>query len=162
MTDLVMKLLLTVFFSGLGLMLLVVGVREQILQHRALTGARPIQALIVSSRVVSSTTTSDSSSGSRSMTTHRPEVRFKYSIDGVSYESDMLRPTVIVRAYGSVADAAEELQPFAPGATVTAHVHPSQPQRAFLLAERSSLPTAFIAIGLVIIPLVGLAYRYVL
>jgi hypothetical protein len=50
--------------------------------------------------------------------THSPDVRFRYEIDGKTYGSDRLRPSGIVRTYGSRDSAAAEFAPFPQRATV--------------------------------------------
>ncbi len=162
MTDLVMKILFSTMCAGLGMMLLLVGVREYFLQQRTLANAAPIEAVVTSSRVIQSTSTDTDPRLGRdnSTTSYSPEVRFRYTIRGVQYESDMLRPTIIVRGFASQSSAMDEIKPFPAGATVKAYVDPAVPARAFLIAEPSWFPKAYIVIGLTLMPLTAVIFRY--
>lgn len=162
MLDTVMKIIFVGGALGLGLMLLTVGVREFLLQRRTLDGVTQIDAVIVSAQVTKSVSadTDPRLMRSTSTTSFSPEVRFRYTISGSTYESDMLRPTVIGRGYASQSAAQEEIQPFVPGAVVTAFVHPEHPTRGFLIAERSAAPAVFIAVGTVLLPVAGLLCKF--
>ncbi|MGH7132613.1 MAG: DUF3592 domain-containing protein [Phycisphaerales bacterium] len=142
-------------FGGFGIVLAYVGVTQSILQRRMLAAAQPIVATIVHSEVFKSTSSDTDTRLGRdnSTSSYRPDVRFRYSLAEVEYESDLLYPTIIVRGYASAEDAAAELTPYPVGASVMAHVDPANPGKAFLIAERTSLPTAFIWVGLGIVPL---------
>jgi len=147
-----------ILFGGFGLVMLYVGLTQAQQQRRLLRNAQPIQATITHSEVRSHTSsdTDRRTTGvgsNTSTTTHRPDIRFRYSFAGTDYESDLLRPTAIVRSYGSHAAAAAELVPYPLRAVVSAHIDPTSPAKAFLLAESSNAPLVFILIGFALPPL---------
>ena len=150
-------------FGGFGVMFLYVGITQFIQQRRNLADARPIQATVVHSQVVSSTTAdTDGRVGfSNSTTSHRPDVRFTYQVLGTEYESDRLYPNIIVHGYASAESAAEALTPFPLHATVRAYVDPSHPEQAFLIRESGKGPVVFIVVGLVLPPLAWFIGAYV-
>jgi hypothetical protein len=80
-------------------MLLYVGITQFIQQRRNLADARPIEATVIHSQVVSSTTAdTDGRVGfSNSTTSHSPEVRFRCSARH-RVRDDRFYPNVIVRA----------------------------------------------------------------
>ncbi|MFO0874149.1 MAG: DUF3592 domain-containing protein [Phycisphaerales bacterium] len=96
-----------------------------------------------------------------STTSHTADVLFRYELDGRTYESDLLRPSVIVRGFASAEGAMEELRAFPVGARVTAHVDPARPDKAFLIAEKSMGPLVFIIIGLLLPPIAWFAGKLV-
>ena len=144
-----------IIFGGFGLVLASVGITQAVQQARLLAAAQPVPATIIKSEVFKSTSHDTDQRLNRSTSTNsfRPDIRFRYAVAGTEYESDLLYPTIIVQGYASADSAADELKPFPVGATVTAHVDPAHPDKAFLIAERSSLPTGFIIVGLAIVPL---------
>lgn len=150
-------------FGGFGVMLLYVGVTQFIQQRRNMADARPIDATVVHSQVVSSTSAdTDSRLGrSTSTTTHRPDIRFRYRVLGTEYESDRLRPNIIVTSHASTESAEEALKPFPLHATVRAYVDPAHPEQAFLIRESGNGPVVFIALGLVLPPLAWFVGGYV-
>lgn len=150
-------------FGGFGVMFLYVGITQFIQQRRNLADARPIEATVVHSQVVSSTAAdTDGRVGfSNSTTTHSPEIRFRYQVLGTEYESDRLYPNIIARGCASAESAAEALAPFPLHATVRAYVDPSHPEQAFLIRERGNGPVVFIVLGLVLPPLAWFVGKYV-
>lgn len=150
-------------FGGFGVMLLYVGVTQFVQQRRNLADARPIDAVVVRSEVVSSTTAdTDGRVGfSNSTTSHSPEVRFRYQVLGTEYESDRLYPNIIARGYASTESAAEALAPFPLHATVRAYVDPSHPEQAFLIREHGNGLLVFIVLGVVLPPLAWFVGAYV-
>jgi hypothetical protein len=162
MTDVIMKIIFVGAALGLGIMLLSVGIRELVLQKRTLDGVMPVDAVIVSAEVVKSTSPDMDRRLLRndSTTSYSPEVRFRYTLADMTYESEMLRPTIIVRGYASESAAKEEIQTFSPGAVVTAFVNPEYPSRGFLIAERSAAPAVFITVGIILLPIAGVLFRY--
>ena len=96
-----------------------------------------------------------------STTTHDPEVRFRYEMDGHTYESDLLRPSAIVRTYASKESAMDELAAFPVGATVQAYVNRAMPDKAFLVRESSAGPIVFLILGFLLTPIALLATRLV-
>ena len=150
--------------AGLGLMLLVAGSMQLLQQRRNLANAQPVQATITHSQVVCNTsmaTNHEPLRMSNSSTTHEPEVRFRYTVDGRDHESDLLYPSSFVRSYGSHAAAAQVLAPFPLHATVSAHVDRAQPDKAFLMAEASNGPVVFIVLGLLLPPVGWLVGKWI-
>ncbi len=160
--DKVMLVLFVVMFGGLGVMLLVVGVKELVLQRRIVASAVPVEAVILSAEVVSSTSRDSDYRLLRdnSTTSHRPEVRFAYAVDGVRYESDLLYPTVILQGYASRESAAEEIREYVAGAAVRAFVDPSIPQRGFLRLKSTSNPVWFMVAGLLTLVFLAVVSRF--
>lgn len=163
MMDIVMKVIFVGGALGLGLMLLIVGVREFLLQKRTLQSVTTVEALIVAAEVKTSVSPDNDPRPLRSTSTtsYSPEVTFRYSVAGHSYESQMLRPTVIVRGYTSHEDAQQEIAAFVPGSIVQAFVNPELPSRGFLIAERSSAPVIFIVVGTLLIPIAALLFKFI-
>jgi hypothetical protein len=152
MADLVMKYVFIGFFVVLGVMLLVVGVRQHFQQRQLTANPQRVKVTITKSEVkVSKSSDTDSRTlRDNSTTSYRPELNFMYQVDGKTYESDMLRPTDIGTGYASHDGAAEVLKPYPLGATVDAWVSPTRPEKAFLLNEPSSGPLVFMIVGAVI------------
>ena len=147
-----------ILFGGLGIVMLYVGLVQSRAQRRRIRNAQPIQVTITHSQVRSSTSanTSRRVSGVGSNTgtiSHRPDVRFRYSFAGNTYESDLLRPTAIARSHASHAAAAAELSPFPVNTLVNAYIDPVEPAKAFLLADPSNAPFVFIVLGFSLPPL---------
>lgn len=157
------RLIVFIIFGGFGVVLLVVGIREFVAQRRLLAAARPIDAEILRSEVRSSRSSDTDRRTLRdnSTTSHTADVLFRYELDGRTYESELLRPSIIVRGHASAEGAMDELRPFPVGATVTAHVDPSQPDKAFLVAEKSMGPIVFIIIGVLLPPIAWFAGKLV-
>ena len=157
------RIITFVIFGGFGLVMLYVGVTQLIQQRRSLTNSERVDAVITHSEVFTSTTSdTDARLGrSNSTTSHRPDVRFRYTIGGQQYESDLLYPTIIVQSYASRENAAEALAPFPLDAKVRAYVDPSHPEQAFLVADASKGPMVFIIIGLLLPPLAWFVGKYV-
>ena len=150
------RIIAFLIFGGFGLFMFFYGARQFLLQRRLLRNAIPISAVITHSAVFSSTSSNtDRRVGrSTSTTTHRPDVRFRYEIDGQSHESDLLHPNSIVVTYASRESAAEALAPYPPGATVRALVDPGVPDKAFLIAQAGAGPKVFMVVGAILPPLV--------
>ena len=127
-------------FGGFGVMLLYVGVTQFVQQQRNMRDARPIDATVVHSQVVSHTSADTDSRlrRSTSTTTHRPDVRLRYQVLDTEYESDRLYPNIIVTSYASTESAAEALKPFPLHATVRAYVDPAH----FSGASRAAIPSS--------------------
>lgn len=162
MADWIMKILFTLMAAGLGSTLLVVGIRESILQRRTLAGARPFDATIVAStvRVSKSNDLGREPPRDRSTTSYSPDVRFRYDVDGRTHESDQLAPTVIGHGYASEADAQEVIRPYPVGARVTAYVDPDHPDRGFLQPVHSHAPLVFILVGAALLPIAAALFRW--
>lgn len=147
------RVITVILFGGFGIVLLVVGLTQQIQQRRLLGAARAVPARITHSEVRTSTSadTDRRLLRSNSTTTHTPIVRFTYDIDGKSYESDMLYPCEILVS-GSRESALETLRPYPVGAEVTAFVSDRQPDKAFLIPQGTVAPLVFIILGLALPP----------
>lgn len=142
--------------AAFAMVMLYVGLTELVAQRRALANAVPVEAEIIWSDVKESRS-HDSDQRllrSNSTTSYTSEVRFKYTVAGVPYVSDMLRPTVIVQGHASRDSAAEEIAAFPMGAKVSAWVDPAAPERAFLVKEGFAGPIVFTILGLVL-PVIG-------
>ena len=158
------SIIVWIIFGGFGIVMLYVGVTQYLQQRRLLSSTQTVDAVIIESQVFSSTSAdTDSRLGrSNSTTTHRPDVRFRYSVNRAEFESDLLYPTSIVRTFASRDAAAEALAPFPLNARVRAFIDPSQPSKAFLVAERSAAPLVFIVIGVLLPPVTWLVGRWIL
>ena len=150
-------------FGGFGLVMLYVGFTQFFRQRCLLRRAQPVNATIIKSEVFSSQSAdTDARLGrSTSTTTHRPEVRFRYLVNGMTYESDLLHPNIIVVTYASRESAAEVLVPFPLDAKVRAFVDPTLPDQAYLIAQAGAGPVVFIIIGIVLPPLAWFVGKYV-
>jgi len=157
------RIIVYAIFAGFGLVLLYVGLTQFFQQRRLLRAAQPVEAVILSSRVTSSTSkdTDGRSFQNNSTTTHSPDVRFRYTIAGVEHESEMLYPSEIQRTYATSDAAAAELAPFPQGARVRAWVDPTTPDKAFLIAQSSAGLIVFIVLGIALPPIAWFASRLV-
>lgn len=160
--DVVMIILFVLLLGGLGVMLIVVGAREYVLQNRVLTDVVAVEAVIVSAEVKTATSYDSDHRLLRdnSTATHTPEVRFEYIVNGKRYQSDMLYPTVIVTGHASKESAAEEIRAFAAGARVPAYVNPQLPERAFLRLECTNNPVWFMVAGVLTLGLLAVLIRF--
>ena len=157
------RIIVVIIFGGFGLVMLYVGVTQLVTQRRLLANAERVDAVIVHSAVFSSTSRDHDPSPSRntSTTTHRPDVRFRYRVQGTEYESDLMYPNIIVQTYASRESAADALAPFPVNATVRAYVDPSLPDKAYLIATAGSGPMVFIIVGLLLPPVAWFVGKYV-
>lgn len=148
------QIIVFLIFGGFGFVMLYVGVTQYFRQKRLLRRAVPVRATILKSEVFSSTSadTDPRLQRSTSTTTHRPEVRFRYEVNGATHESDLLRPNIIVTGYASREAAAAVLAPYPVGAEVSAWVDPETPDAGFLEAEAGAGPVVFMIIGVVLPP----------
>lgn len=157
------RLIVFLIFGAFGVVLLVVGATQFVQQRRLLAAAEPIDVEIVRSEVFSSE--SKPAGGTplrdRSTTSHRPEIAFRYQVDGATYESDLLHPTIIVQGYASRESAAEVLREYPLGARVQAYVDRTRPDKAFLRREASIAPLVFMIVGVALVPLAWFASRLV-
>ncbi len=156
------KLLIFSAFLAFGVMMLYVGITQFFLQRELTSNPRRVTATIVRSEVIrsESSDTDNRPLRSNSTTSYTPEVRFAYTIDGKPYESDLLRPTIIVQGSASRESAEETLKPFPVGATVEAYYGVNRPAQAYLVLETSAGPVVFIVVGLVVPVIAGLVVRY--
>ena len=161
MADYFMLAIFSLMFGGLGIMLIYVGGREFVVQRRIVATAEPVEATILSTRIVSSKSshTDNRTLRDNSTTTYTPEVRFSYTFRGVTYESDLLYPTVIHRGYASAEAAEAELAPYLAGAAVPGYADASIPERGFLRIEKSSAPVWFMIAGGLSFALLAAIYR---
>ena len=152
-----------VIFGGGGLALLYVGVTQYFLQRRLMANAIAIEVEIIKSEIFKSKSadTDQRLNRNNSTTSFRPEIRFRYTFAEREYESDLLRPTIIVRGYASAENAAKELAPFHIGAKALAYVDPQHPDKAFLKKAAFAGPAVFIIIGNVLPPLAWMVGKYI-
>lgn len=162
MGDYIMLGIFTLMLGGLGLMLIVVGCREYVVQKRVMAMAVPVEATILSVRVISSKSMDTDTRLLRdnSTTSHVPEVRFAYTVGGVRYESDQLQPTVIQHGYSSAEDAAAEIAEYKIGSQTKAYADTSMPERGFLRMQSSSGPVWFIVAGCLSFGLLAVVFRF--
>jgi hypothetical protein len=163
-TRMILKTIILLVGLGFGVMMLYVGV-TQFFAQRALT-AHPqrIRVEIVHSQVKGSKSSDTDSRPLRdnSTTSYTPEVRFRYTVDGKTYESDLLRPTMIQTGHASQQSAADEIAAFPVGAQIEAFYNPLLPDKAFLLNEPSSGPVVFMIVGLVVPAAVALVVKFLI
>jgi hypothetical protein len=150
-------------FGGGGLGLLYVGVTQYLLQRRLMAHAIPIEVEIIKSEVFTSGSADTDRRLDRntSTTTYRPDIRFRYAHGGQKYESDLLRPTIIVQGYASRESAAKELASFPLGAKVPAFVDPQHPDKAYLKQEEFAGPLVFMILGVILPPLAWIVGKYI-
>ncbi len=162
MGDWIMLGIFALMFGGLGIMLIVVGSREFFSQRRIMATAVPVEATILSTRVVSSRSmdTDTRTLRDNSTTSHTPEVRFAYTFQGARYESEMLYPRIIHRGYASAESAAAEIAAYQAGAVTKAYVDASAPERGFLRMEQSSGPVWFMVAGVLVLGGLALLWRF--
>ncbi len=157
----IVRVLIMLFCCGLGLTMLYVGVTQLVQQRRLLSGAHAVEAEIIESHVKQSKLEDNNRDGRDTSTnTYEPIVKFRYTVGKRQFESDLLRPTIIVQTYASRDSALEEIRPFPVGAKVLAHVSADNPEKAFLLAEASVGPTVFIVVGALLPGIAYLVGRY--
>lgn len=157
-----MRWIFVLMFGGLGVMLVYVGVTQYFLQKRIAANARPVQAEIIRSDVTRSVSkdTDRSLARNTSTTTWSPNVRFRYLVNGATYESDMLRPNIIGTSFASQEEAASELAAFPLGAQVTAYVDEKHPDKAFLILEKGAGPLVFMLVGPIALAAAYLSFRF--
>lgn len=160
--DAFMRWLFVILFGGLGVMLVYVGVTQFFMQRRIAAHARPVQAEIIHSEVIRSETRDSDRSVTRNTSTvsFTPEVAFRYSVKGTVYESDLLRPNIIVTSFASHEAAAEEIAAFPVGAQVQAWVDEAHPDKAFLILEKGIGPIVFMLVGPVALLAAWLSWRF--
>ena len=129
-----------VIFGGGGLALLYVGVTQYFLQRRLMANAIAIEVEIIKSEIFQSVSadTDQRLNRNNSTTSFRPEIRFRYTFAEREYESDLLRPAIIVRGYASAENAAKELAAFHIGANRWPMSTRGIPTKLFL--KKKSLP----------------------
>lgn len=144
-----MRWLFVLMFGALGLILLIFGAAQFVLQKRLAANARPVQAVIIRSEVIKSVSrdTDPGLSRDTSTTTWSPEILFRYEVNGAVHESAMLRPTIIGASFASHEDAAAEIAAYPAGARATAHVDEAHPDKAFLKLETGIGPVVFMLVA---------------
>ncbi|MFT3785568.1 MAG: DUF3592 domain-containing protein [Tepidisphaeraceae bacterium] len=159
----IVKTVVFLIAAGFGVMMLYVGLTQWFMQRKLVANPQRVKAVIIQSEVIESRSSDTDNRPLRDNSTisYRPEVKFRYTIDGRTYESDLLRPTIIITAGVSRDSVLEELKPYPVGATVEAFVNPQMPDKAFLRNDPSIGPVVFMIVGLVV-PVVGfLAAKFV-
>jgi hypothetical protein len=132
-------------FSGFSLIFIDVGSYMAWSQDHAMRAHVPVTANVLS-RDIESNSDSDG-------TTYRPVVKYRYTVNGRSYESDQV--TVLKEASGH-SWATGVLARIPSGDTVRAYYDPADPSSAFLLRETSFFPYIFILFPMVFM-CIGLA-----
>ena len=152
-----------IIFGGGGLVLFYVGITQYFLQRQLLKDSIPIEVEIVKSEVFKSVSADTDSRLGRDNSTisYRPDVQFRYSYGGKDYESDLLRPTIIVQSFASKDNAEEELRPFRVGSRVRAFLNTQHPEQAYLLQESTAGPMVFMIVGLILPPLAWFVGKYI-
>jgi hypothetical protein len=115
-----------------------VGARLVWLEHHRLTTYEPMTATVLAEQVVESR---DSDGG----TTYRPEVTYRYEVDGRTYVGKRVTPLNEGRGGHWAYDLVRR---FAVGGTYTGFYDPAHPSDAYLLRQRSLLPYLFVGIPL--------------
>jgi len=158
------NLLKWIFILAMGVMLtglLIVGPiwltiyggREIVLQDQLISAARPVEARVLSSKMVEKVIR-----GSKSSSTHYiPTVWYRYSVNGVSYEGRRATPREDVTSK-STAEPLIQAHPL--GSTQQAWYLPDDPSQSFLIRWYSGWPYVyyFCGIGLMTIPIALLAH----
>jgi len=159
----VARVIVFLLFGGFGLVMLYVGGTQYFRQRRLLVRAQPVKATIVKSEVFSSQSTGTARQVGRhnSTTTHRPDVRFRYQVNGQAHESELLYPNIIAITYASREAAAMVLAPYPVDAEVRAFVDPASPGEAYLIAEAGAGPMVFIIVGLILPPLAWFVSKWI-
>ncbi|GIW79159.1 MAG: hypothetical protein KatS3mg105_0966 [Gemmatales bacterium] len=102
-------------------------------QRRAQATFKPVSAVVLTSRV-------RRIPGDEGSDTFRPEVKYRYEVDGQRYESD--RFAFFAKGYSDYLEAKRVADRYPVGSTVTAYYDPSDPAKAVLdphAPERSSV-----------------------
>lgn len=143
--------------------MLYVGVTQYVLQRQLLGNSIPIEVEVVKSEVFKSVSadTDNRTLRDNSTISYRPDVRFRYSHEGKDYESDLLRPTIIVQSFASADSASEELRPFPVGSRVPAFLNTQHPDQAYLIRESSAGPIVFMILGVLLPPLAWFVGKYI-
>ncbi|QOJ00334.1 MAG: DUF3592 domain-containing protein [Phycisphaeraceae bacterium] len=124
-------LFFTVFWCALTLAFDVIMIVQLRRQLDADARFLPVDAVVATSRVESST-------GSKGGTTYRPEITFAYTVNGV----DHVGTTVSLSEWGSNDSRAHDLvKSHPPGKRVTAYYDPDEPSKAILIKGFGGFPT---------------------
>jgi len=132
-------------FGGMGLVFLVVGLKQWRLQHRLMRHASPVPARVVELEPLPPDPDEPRSGPRR-------RFAFRYRIGGRSYDSDMIHPNAIVEGDGGQDGRAGTLAGHAVGASVMVYVDPTHPDKGFLTPRAGAGPAVFVALGLLLPP----------
>jgi len=160
----VMSYIIMAVFCGFSIVMLYVGITQFFVQRELTSDPRRVTVKITKSEVFRSETKDTNHGDLRDTSTvsYRPDVQFSYAIDGKTYESDLLYPTIIVRTYASRESAESELKPFPVGASVDAYYGVNRPAQAYLVLEKSAGPIVFIIVGLIVPVVTWLVVKYLI
>jgi len=159
-----MSYIILAVFGGFSIMMLYVGITQYFVQRELTADPRRVTVKNVKSEVFRSESRDTNHGDLRDTSTvsYRPDVRFAYDVDGKSYESDLIYPTIIVRTYASHESAEDELRPFPVGASVEAYYGVNRPAQAYLVRETSAGPVVFIIVGLIVPVVTWLVVKYLI
>ncbi|OYR59124.1 DUF3592 domain-containing protein [Halorubrum halodurans] len=134
-----------------GLLFLVVGLAiagyggyDYLQQQQAIETAEPVEAAVLETDLDST------SSASSPDVDYYPFVRYEYAYRGERYTATGVYPASVRRSYDTRSAAADVIDEYETGETVTAYVTPDAPGDAFLRKQRSNAPFLAIGIGAVI------------
>ncbi|MCU4743642.1 DUF3592 domain-containing protein [Natronoglomus mannanivorans] len=122
----------------LGLVMLWGGSTDYVTQEDRLENAIEVEATIVETDI-------DRQTGDG--TRYYPAIEFEYRYDGTTYSSSNLNPADSRSSHSTRSSAQSVVDQYPEGDTVTAYVPPSEPEGAFLEADRSSGPYLFLLGG---------------
>ncbi len=120
------------------------GVWEIYHQHRQITTAETVEALVLDARV--------EEESQKSFVLYAPVVEYKYQVDGSTFTSDVVTPTEIA---GMKAWAEEVIKAYPIGETVSAKVAPGDPELSFLLSKYGPLPYLTVLVSVVVAAMGG-------
>jgi len=139
------------FFTCFPLLFLAVGGWLAHGQHTKLTSYEPVEAVVLSREITSST---DSDGG----TTYKPIIRYRYTVDGRAYESDQVMPIALSTSSRSWAQSYLDRYPVQE--KTTAYVDPGDLAEAFLVREASFFPYVFMLFPMLFV-VIGLSLMLV-
>jgi hypothetical protein len=125
-------------FCGIPAGFLVVGVFQIFSQKQKIDTFVSVEAVVLSSRVKTVTTTD--SDGDTS-TSYKPLINYSYGVNGQNYKSDIAYPLGNESASRDWANSI--VRQFPKGKTVQAYYNPDQPDEAFLIRDLSYRPYLF-------------------
>lgn len=130
-----------------GLAMTGYGVYDYLDQNEEIREAVTVDATVIE-KSVSQTTSGSTKTGSIN---YEPNIRYEYDYEGTTYTGGSIYPAESVNLQYDTREAAQsEISEYEEGATVTAHVLPSNPNDSFLRSQRSYRPLAVAGFGILI------------